>query len=95
MSRFEILWFGVWGTLFVLYLVYWGNLAWFHPEKLKEKLMKRARQNPDWLFFRSYSLRFSERHGISMMRLITLVGALMILTSGILIVLQLLLEIIK
>jgi hypothetical protein len=90
MSRFEMLWFGVWGTLFVIYLVYWGNLAWFHSEKLKEKLMKHAQQNPDWLFFKGYSLRFSERYGISMIRLITLVGALMISAVAILIALQLL-----
>ena len=94
MSRFEILWFSIWGSLFVLSLVYWGNLAWFHSEKLKEKLMKRAQQKTDWLFFKDYSLKFSNRYGVSMIRLVTLVGALMILTTGILIVLQLL-EIIK
>ena len=94
MSNFEALWFGVWGTLGVLSLVYWGNLAWFHPEKLKEKLMKHAQQNPDLLFFKGYSLKFSERHGISIIRLITLAGAFMIVVVGILIALQLL-EIIK
>ena len=84
MSQFEILWFSVWGTLVTLYLVYWGNLAWFHPEKLKEKLLKRAQQNPDWLFIKGYSLKFSEKYGVLMLRLITLTGALMILISGML-----------
>jgi len=71
-----------------------GESRMVHPEKLKEKLMKHAQENPDWLFFKGCSLKFSERHGISMIRLITLAGALMILTSGVLIALQLL-EIIK
>jgi len=78
MSKFEMIYFAFFVTLYIVLIIYWGNLAWFHPEKLKEKLMKRAQQNPDWLFFKGYSLRFSERYGISMIRLITLVGALMI-----------------
>ena len=94
MSRFEILWFGVWGTIGLLSLIYWGNLAWFHPDELKEKLMKHAERNPDWLFFKGYSLRFSKKYGISMIRLITFTATLIILTSGVLIALQLL-EIIK
>ena len=82
MSRFEILWLGVWGILGILILIYWGNLAWFHPEKLKEKLMKRAERNPDWLFIKGYNLKFSKEYGVWMIRFITLVGAVMILFSG-------------
>jgi hypothetical protein len=87
MSLFEKIYFTVFGLGFIILLAYWGNLAWFHPDKLKEKYMKRVERNPDWLFFKGYSLRFSRKYSIPMIRLVTLMGALMLLVSGILLVL--------
>lgn len=46
--------------------------------------MKHAQRNRDWLFIKGYNLKYSERHGVLTIRLITVVGVLMILTSGIL-----------
>jgi hypothetical protein len=90
MSLFERIYFTTFVLIGIAALVYWGYLAWFRPDKLKEKLMKRVERNPDWLFFGGYSLRFSEEYGIPMIRLITLVVALMLLLSGCLVALQLL-----
>ena len=87
MTLFEKVYFAIFLVLGIASLIYWENLAWFHPDKLKEKYMKRVERNPDWLFFKGYSLRFSKRYGISMIRLVTLMGALMLLVSGILFVL--------
>jgi hypothetical protein len=85
MSLFEKIYFTVFGLLVISTLMYWGNLAWFHPDKLKQKFMKDAKRNPDWLFIKGYSLEFTEKYSILMMRLITLLGALSVLTVGILI----------
>ena len=49
--------------------------------------MKRVERNPDWLFFKGYSRSYSEKYGISMIRLITLTILLIILISGIFFVL--------
>jgi hypothetical protein len=87
MNQFEMLWFGVWGSLWLISLTYWGVLAWLYPDKLKEKLMKRAEKYPDWFFMKGYSSNFSDKYGILMMRFITLAGALMTLAIGILILL--------
>ena len=87
MNQFEKLWFGTWGSLWLISLTYWGIFAWFYPDKLKTKLMKHAARHPDWLFMKGYRLRFSDQYGILMMRFITLVGALMTLAVGILLLL--------
>jgi len=85
MSLFEKIWFGTWGLLALMSLAYWGNLAWFHPDELKQRLMKDAQRKPDWLFIKGYSLKFTDRYGILMIRFITLLGVLSILAMGILI----------
>jgi hypothetical protein len=85
MSLFEKIYFTVFVLLFISVLIYWGNLAWFHSDELKQKLLKDAERNPDWLFMKGYSVEFTEKYSILMMRLITLLGALSILTVGILI----------
>jgi hypothetical protein len=88
MTSFEKIYFSTFGLIAVLSLSYWGILAWFYPDKLKHKLMERARKRPDWLFMKGYSLRFSDEHGISMMRFTTLVGTLMLLIVALIIVLK-------
>ena len=82
MSQFEKLWFGIWGFIGLIALLYWGILAWFYPDKLKTKFMKRAEKHPDWLFMKRYSLTFTDNYGILMFRFITLAIALMMLVAG-------------
>jgi len=90
MSSFEKIYFAVFGLIFISSATYWGTLAWFYPDKLKIIFMKRAQRHPDWLFMKGYSLKFTDKYGILMMRFITLLIALIILASGILISLGLL-----
>ena len=88
MSLFEKVWFGTWVLLGIIACLYWGNLAWFHSDKLKKRLIERAQQHPDWLFIKDYTLIFSDAYGIRMVRFITLVVALMLLFSGGLVAMQ-------
>jgi hypothetical protein len=88
MSPFEKIWFGTWGLLGFISFLYWGNLAWFHSDKLKKRLMEHAQHHPDWLFMKGYTLKFSDKYGILMMRFTTLLVAIMILMGGILITLK-------
>lgn len=90
MSMFEKIWFGTWGFLGLISCLYWGNLAWFHSDQLKKRLMEHAKRNPDWLFMKGYTLKFSDKYGVLMMRFTTLLGLLSILTIGILISVNLL-----
>ena len=90
MSSFEKIYFAIIGLIFLSSIIYWGNLAWFHPDKLKTRLMKRAQRHPDWLFLKGYSLKYSEKNGVLLFRLVTLVGTLILLVSGILVSLGLL-----
>lgn len=85
MSQFEKLWLGVWGLIALISMTYGGTLAWSYPDKLKTKLMRRAEQHPDWIFMKGYSLKFAERDGVLLFRLVTLVLGLILLASGILI----------
>ena len=75
MSQFEKLWFGTWGLIVIASIIYWGNLAWFHPDRLKKRLLDDAQRHPDWLFIKGYSLKFTERYGILMLRFTTLLVA--------------------
>jgi hypothetical protein len=68
--------------------LYWGNLAWFHSDELKIRLVEHAQRHPNWLFMKGYTLKFSDKYGILMMRFTTLLGALMILIGGILLALK-------
>jgi hypothetical protein len=88
MTLFEKIWFGTWGLLGLISCLYWGNLAWFHSDKLKKMLMERARRHPDWLFMKGFTFKFSDKYGILMMRITTLLGILTITIAGILITLQ-------
>jgi hypothetical protein len=88
MTVFEKIWFGTWGLLGLISCLYWGNLAWFHSDRLKGKLLKHAQRHPNWLFMKGWTLRFSDKYGVLMIRFITLLGVLMILIVGVLITVQ-------
>ena len=85
MSQFEKYYLGIFGILLTLSIIYWGNLAWFDADKLKKRLMEDAQRHPDWLFMKGYSLKFTDKYGIGMIRVITLLAALSILVLGTLI----------
>ena len=42
---FGIILLVVWFILFVYGIIYWGNLAWRHPDKLKEKAVQMYTSN--------------------------------------------------
>ncbi len=90
MSQTDKIFISIWFLVLIAAISYWGNLAWFHPNKLKNKLIEEAKRKPDWLFMKGYSLKFTEKYEILMMRFTTLAGALCILAFGILIVPRLL-----
>ena len=79
MNSFEKTYLGMFGLILVLLISYWGRLAWFYPDKLKQRLMEDAKKNPNWLFVRGYSLKFTDKYGVLMVRFVTSMMALSIL----------------
>ena len=84
------IWIGFFVIIGIGSILYWGYLAWFHPDKLKEKLIKDAEKRSTWPFSKTYSVDFAEKHGVRMMRFNTLVGAVIILLFGIVTLLKIL-----
>ena len=76
------------GLIFLVWvLLYMGNLAWRHPNKLREKYLVDIAGYPKWFPFRKIDLShgYSNRYVWSV-RISTLLGTLMILVLVFLIV---------
>ena len=87
MSELLTVFVGIWLLFLAVMIGYWGNLAWFQPDTLKQRLIQTAERRPGNL---ESNTKFVERQGIFVMRIITFIGTLSILTLGIFIVFSLL-----
>ena len=79
MSNVTIFFIGVWLIVALWSIIYWGNLAWFHTDKLKEKVVHHF----TWPFTKEASFTFV----VWMLRFNTLIFALSILVFGVIFVL--------
>jgi hypothetical protein len=48
----------IWFASFLLFVLYFGYLAWLFPDKLKRKYVARTEKWPNWFPFREYYLHF-------------------------------------
>ena len=68
MNQVSMIFLGIWFVLLMVIIGYWGNLAWFHPETLKQRL----KQNPE---------RQTDR--VRLLRVVTLIGVLSLIILAI------------
>ena len=62
----------VWFILLIYNLIYWTNLAWRYPDKLREIAIANAKRQPNWFPFKKYSLKRAEHQTLWPARLISL-----------------------
>jgi hypothetical protein len=64
MNQIIMIFLGIWFVFLIVIIGYWGNLAWVHPDRLKQRLKQYAQRGPDRLL---------------VMRVVTLIGAISII----------------
>lgn len=53
-------------------LIYWNNLVWRYPDKLREIAIANVKRQPEWLPLKKYSLKRAEQQTTWPARLILL-----------------------